>query len=515
MKTLHYLSLFLLLASTYACGDKINTEPRIQFTKNPINDLLADLREPNQKFTLDAAQNHLLKGKQGTLVSIPQSAFVDKDNKVITGNIDIELSEATDINDFAINGLQTVSSEGVLESGGMIYIDAKQNGNPIHLGADKAISVEVPTSNKQADMELFSADMSKDEIIWFKVGKLRNDHLIQVPLDVLELDQVGNRSDYQLFIDSKFYEQFKKASSTNTYLLTREFKERLSLFWENMRCGVRIWDEDAHDLDLYGFDFNVFMSIYCDPKNKTLGEADKALSTYLEKEKKALIDSEYSECYENWKKIFKDYRAYAAQNLGKPLEVEGINFDEEQTAEGLKSKNFNKQKVDQILSYYKMRQEVIKKLQAQIEALKEQRERREKAMEVFSYGAKITSLGWVNCDRFMNDETAQECKLKAKIKYPTALESIRVSLMIPSRNISLYSLENKDNVHSFTRGAKMYAKLPVGEKAFIVAIGIHEEKTLFGIQEIEIPKEGVIDINLEEVDKATLKSRLTSLDIKN
>ncbi|MCH2044281.1 MAG: hypothetical protein MK212_09050 [Saprospiraceae bacterium] len=508
MKIVYYLSLFFLLASTYACGDKINTAPRIQFTKNPINDLLADLREPNQKFTVDAAQNHLLKGKQGTLVSIPQSAFVDKDNKVITGNIEIELSEATDINDFAINGLQTVSPEGVLESGGMIYIDAKQNGNPIHLGAGKAISVEVPTKNKQADMELFSADMSKDEIIWFKVGKLRNDHLIQVPLELLEFDEIGMDSDFlHAAVGPSFLEDLEKASLTNSYIMTREFKERLNFIW----TGGGYWGcthtrKDISDMHPIYFDVNIFISIYCDPKYKNLGEADKAMLAYMEKEKKNMVDDRYGECVYMWREMFRGYRAYTAQNLGKPLEVEGINFDEEQTVESLESKGFDKQKVDQILSYYKMRQEVIKNLKQQIED-------KATAERVFAYGAKLVSLGWVNCDRFMNDESAQECNLKAKINYSTTLETIRVSLMIPSRNISLYSLENKNNLHSFTNSSKTYSKLPVGEKAFIVAIAIHEGQSLLGIQEIEIPKEGIIDVSLEEVDKATLKAKLVGLNL--
>jgi len=135
---------------------------------NTIDDLVKDLSPAPQEVKIQADKpNHIITEK-GIKLYIPQDAFVTTDGKQAGGEkVNLKITEALDKSSWLENGLTTVSSQGILESGGMFKIEAIQNGEKLQLKEGKKLDVEVPFQSFSEGMQLFYA--SADEggnLVW-------------------------------------------------------------------------------------------------------------------------------------------------------------------------------------------------------------------------------------------------------------------------------------------------------------------------------------------------------------
>lgn len=96
-----------------------------------------------------------IKGKEGTIITFPPACLVDEYGNPVTSTVQIELKECYRLKDMLFTNLSTTSNELLLQTGGMIYLDATCNGKPLHLMATQPIMIEMPTKEKKDDMELF------------------------------------------------------------------------------------------------------------------------------------------------------------------------------------------------------------------------------------------------------------------------------------------------------------------------------------------------------------------------
>jgi hypothetical protein len=102
-------------------------------------------------------------GKKGTRLSIPANAFAlknaDKSNPQPVPPIQIEMREAYTFGDMILQNLSTVSDSQLIQTGGMIYLEAKDAlGRGLELAQNKNVSWELPNHNPLPEgMQLFTA----------------------------------------------------------------------------------------------------------------------------------------------------------------------------------------------------------------------------------------------------------------------------------------------------------------------------------------------------------------------
>lgn len=77
---------------------------------------------------------------------VPDNAFEKLNGTPVTGNITITLTPATKYADMIFNGLSTLTSNGWLETGGMIRIRATQGSDELRLKTGKTIKIVFPTN---------------------------------------------------------------------------------------------------------------------------------------------------------------------------------------------------------------------------------------------------------------------------------------------------------------------------------------------------------------------------------
>jgi hypothetical protein len=113
----------------------------------------------NKTVEINANEEEQITGDKGTILTIPADAFELEDGSLAQGKITMQLTEALNPADWIINGLSTISNGRMLETGGMVNIEAKsEDDKPLRLRNGKTIRVEIPTNSNKEGMELFYAN---------------------------------------------------------------------------------------------------------------------------------------------------------------------------------------------------------------------------------------------------------------------------------------------------------------------------------------------------------------------
>lgn len=108
----------------------------------------------------------------GTVIVIPPQSFVFEDGSSPTGPVEITVKEAYSPADWIAQNLSTTSNGQLLQTGGMVYIDARAEGKTLALADGAALTVAIPAKRVDPGMELFySRHDSTGNVNWQPVGQ--------------------------------------------------------------------------------------------------------------------------------------------------------------------------------------------------------------------------------------------------------------------------------------------------------------------------------------------------------
>ena len=126
----------------------------------------------SQFFTFKAGVETVLKGAEGTTLTIPADCFEAKEDKILRGDVQLELKEYLKTSDMILANLVTQSNEKLLETGGMIYLNATDSeGNTLKIRSDKDIKITLPRASKTEDKQLFYGNTQPNGRINWTVAK--------------------------------------------------------------------------------------------------------------------------------------------------------------------------------------------------------------------------------------------------------------------------------------------------------------------------------------------------------
>lgn len=123
---------------------------------NPLADLFAKTTVPSKIFPIDVAKGATLVGDGGTKVIIPPNAFVDQQGNPVTGTVDFEFKEVVEKADILLSNVPTVANGQLLESKGVVYLDAEAEGQKVKIAPDKSIDIEFAKGSTDEGMQGFS-----------------------------------------------------------------------------------------------------------------------------------------------------------------------------------------------------------------------------------------------------------------------------------------------------------------------------------------------------------------------
>ncbi|EDP95288.1 hypothetical protein U8527_15825 [Kordia algicida OT-1] len=147
---------------------------------NPADEITSEV------FSILIEKDTIVETKNGIVFLIPEHAFVDKNQNIINGNVQLEVKEAIDSHTIMTAGLATFFNDKPLETGGMFFIEATQNGQKLKINPQKEIIADIPTQNYKEGMQLFDGEVLEDGTInWTNPKSLHN---TLIPQDIYSLN---------------------------------------------------------------------------------------------------------------------------------------------------------------------------------------------------------------------------------------------------------------------------------------------------------------------------------------
>ncbi|MEM6299766.1 MAG: hypothetical protein AAF740_13845, partial [Bacteroidota bacterium] len=120
--------------------------------KKPLE--LSDYAPEAQSFTLNPKKKENIRCTRGTKISVPPKAFVFADGRPVTSPVTLNVREFYDKSEYVLAGLATKSGDKMLESGGMLHIEAFADGQALEIAEGKSLGLIMPGENTQvADSE--------------------------------------------------------------------------------------------------------------------------------------------------------------------------------------------------------------------------------------------------------------------------------------------------------------------------------------------------------------------------
>lgn len=532
---------FLLLLQS--CADDPNKKIPVKtiFKQSGMDTVYGSLRPKIQTFNIDNNKAIAIKAANGTEILVPANCFVNGNGEMVTGNINIELVEAFSLQDFITSGLATVSGDKMLLSNGMMYINAASGDIKLQLGKGAALSVLMPTMNQAAGFQMFTGDGTNWKV---DSSMMETDYTIPLPLNLLYpkgnsylwhcLGSYENGQDRWAYYDTTVI-SFTNPQYENTIIATQEFQYRvwtLASMTESMSYFVNS-DYYFDKVDCFGEKDNLdLFKVYFNNPKRSFRESDSiAVKLYIdyfnanEKKMEAFcneVNEHKRKYYSNWtdtnyyfdfRKVSMkdDYMAvlkYFPPKNTKEIKLindHGVNLNAANAYDLLKEKEVEAKEISELLTYNFQRQAMINILQREKEAGAD----KEKIDKIYNSTLfSVTTMGWINCDRFYDDPKAGKAEMLVSNGSGVNLKFIDCSLVIPDMNVRLSAYEVKPGQYSFTKKDGPYIKLPIGKAAVIVGVSLQHDSLFFGSQKVEIRDGYAVNLQMKYINSNALNDSL-------
>ena len=162
--------------NTTSQGKQLNRRVEIEVRYKPFSsadEIVQVARDEEQYFTIPNNQSFLITARNGSEVTIPKDAFVDKNGRPVNNkNVEISIDEALSAKDGLLQMLTTQTTNGeMLESGGMIKINASLNNEPLQLREGKQVKVSLPSETMVDDMSVFTGQRDVNGVMKWEITK--------------------------------------------------------------------------------------------------------------------------------------------------------------------------------------------------------------------------------------------------------------------------------------------------------------------------------------------------------
>lgn len=141
----------------------------------------------SQFFTCKTDIETVLKGAEGTTLTIPKGCFETETGSILRGVVKVELKEFLKTSDMILSNLVTQSDGKLLETGGMIFLNATDSeGNKVKIRSDEDIKITLPKPPKAEDKQLFYGEKSPNGRINWTLAKPLEDNFNNVGFTIVE-----------------------------------------------------------------------------------------------------------------------------------------------------------------------------------------------------------------------------------------------------------------------------------------------------------------------------------------
>lgn len=169
-----------------------NDTDRLETTlKFHTNDPFQETMVPSQTFDIDGKEDNVVEGENGTILVMPKGCFKNSQGETVTNNIKVELAEALSLDQMLLSNLTTTSNGKLLETDGMIYLNATSNGEQLTIDKDNPVYIEIPTDKRKPGMMAYKGIRDENgNMDWIEPKELEK-FLVTVDINLLNFYPEG------------------------------------------------------------------------------------------------------------------------------------------------------------------------------------------------------------------------------------------------------------------------------------------------------------------------------------
>ncbi len=465
-KPLLILTILTLLFAS--CSNDI-FEHKKDVTVNSLEEALTNLSQTAQTFQIDPTEEIMLKGDKGTAVYIPANAFHFSDGTTPTGSVNIELKECYSLTDMVANNLNTMSEHGILETGGMIYVNATADGKELSVKEGKAFVIGFPKDNSQSEeMDLFyEVALNETSPTWVADYKMFEAEAIQRA----QADTTSNVEDaalifeYPIEMTDDLYDYgYDNSLTTATfYQLKLKGEDRTILDYINDPSNTDSIDARAFSENRWcvNFEFNI--------------DQNGVMQNFR------IVDDEYTKYNDRAVQIALEFlKSSPPFDLASYDQEVRHDWDYALGIKGTRSINWDRFKVKFRAKYAKYKDKAIQQME-------------QNALDYYMFSA--TKLGWINCDRFWDLDEEEKTDFFVTTPAP---KDTKIQIIFKDIN-SILTGRHED-------GKLVFNNVPLGRNVKVIGISYAYGKPTLGVAETTIDQDGFElnafnEFSLDELEK--------------
>jgi TonB family protein len=437
-----------------------------------LSDVYKYFEKKPQVFSIRTDRDTTIICKEGTTIQIKANSFIsEKTGNSISGTVQLKVKEYYKISDMILANLTTTSGGKILETGGMLHIAATANNENCIIETGRDIKIGFPYSGKKDDMTLFYGEHTNNIIDW-KLANKTDDVII----DDVMISTTGRESTSQVFFIVEDMPEFPGGE-----LAMRRF------LIENGGYPSAMLNKEIEG--------KVMVTFVVDSDGNTTNiRVVKGVDETLDKVAVYVVSN-----FPKWK---------PGRQRGKPVNVSytipvafsakkgELTIDEIDKANKLEEK-LKSFKYDNESAKYLSNSDKFKKFE---EEIRNENYNETSVFEVNRYLFSTTQLGWLNCDRFLNENKKLTDLFILNENSDNTIVNVifhRFKSLVPG------NIESEKIV---------FRNIPEGEKVTIVAIKADECKILFSVTETAVTEKKEVTLDFQQVTLDLLKKEMEKLN---
>lgn len=227
---------FIRYEITASGGEAVIEKELVVSSKNILG--IDDYFEKNvQSFTINPAEENIIRGEKGTEITFPAYAFLCADGSEPGDKIRIELREFYSRCDLLKAGLHTMSGSNILETGGTVHVVAFCGNEEAQLADGAQMTLAFPYKQYKEGMQTFNGFEEDGMLDWVASGEGS-----ESPVSEEDLYFDPETEQYYSNIGDVFFQVNKNEAGLDSYLLSSG-----SLGWIN--CD-RFYDDPTEKMEL-------------------------------------------------------------------------------------------------------------------------------------------------------------------------------------------------------------------------------------------------------------------------
>ncbi len=413
---------------------------------------------PKQYFQVENTSDTVLTGDGGVKVYIPANCFE-------TENVKIEMQEFLDYPDIIKAGLTTSSNGEMLESAGMVFINAfNNNHNELKIKEGHAVKICIPGS-EQEGMQLFYGSQKDGSMNWVPVNTSSVTGQVQ-PSEPNTLKDVP--ADYS-------YYSLDQSSLDVTEIITLQnssIKGSKKIFDSTLVARVSRFGSLTSFIGQYDLAFSYLIN----QKGKPESIRMKVLAQGTDKVKVMKLSRKVARVYNTMKSLLRTMPPMEASEFRQGFR---IGYKTQLITRGYTN---NTQKYRCELPHDTVTQAFLTQ-----------------SSQMYNSMMSVSSLGWINCDRFYkpkdNATLIVDAGTEGKIDVTVIFRKMKSVLNMYPTGVGFYQASN----------------IPANEKVIVVAIKYIDSKMFYAIRETETGNTNVASMNFRPYDKEEWKDYFADL----